>query len=82
VILGAPEPVISEASRSITLRVNVAAIPDASYQWLDNGVPMQGATLSTLAIANAKRADASRYSVRVSNASGSATSGRSVVVSK
>lgn len=70
---------MSEASRSMTLSVNVAAIPDANYQWLDNGTPIQGATLSTLAIANAKRADASRYSVRVSNASGSSTSARAVV---
>jgi hypothetical protein len=82
VILAPPEAVMSEASRSMTLSVKVAAIPDASYQWLDNGEPIQGATLSTLTIANAKRADASRYGVRVSNASGSATSGRAVVVGK
>jgi pectin methylesterase-like acyl-CoA thioesterase len=79
VILGPPEAVMSEASRSMTLSVNVAAIPDASYQWLDNGVPIQGATAPTLTIANAKGADASRYGVRVSNASGSSTSARAVV---
>jgi pectinesterase len=82
IILGRPEAIMSEAGRSMTLSVKVAAIPDAGYQWLDNGVPIQGATLSTLTIANAKPADASRYDVRVSNASGSATSGRAVVVSK
>jgi pectinesterase len=74
VILGPPEAVFSEASGSMTLSVKVAAIPDASYQWLDKGDPIQGASTRTLTIANAKRFDASRYRVRVSNASGSATS--------
>jgi len=82
IILGLPEAVISEGGRSMTIRVKVAAIPDATYQWLDNGVPIQGASMWTLTIANAKRADASRYSVRVSNASGSATSDRAVVTGK
>ena len=82
IILGRPEAVISEGGRSMTIRVKVAAIPDATYQWLDNGVPIQGASMWTLTIANAKRADASRYSVRVSNASGSSTSDRAVVAGK
>jgi pectin methylesterase-like acyl-CoA thioesterase len=78
VILAPPEATITEG-RSLTLSVKVAAIPDANYQWLDNGVPIPGASLPTLTVANAKRGDATRYSVRVSNASGSITSGHAVV---
>jgi hypothetical protein len=82
VILRPPEAIISEDGQPMTITVTVAAIPDASFQWLDNGVPIRGASTSTLTIAKAKRADATRYSVRVSNASGSATSGRAVVMNK
>jgi len=82
VILRPPEAIISEDGRPMTINVKVAAIPDASFQWLDNGVPIRGASTSTLTIANAKHADATRYSVRVSNALGSATSGRAVVLNK
>jgi pectin methylesterase-like acyl-CoA thioesterase len=81
-ILGTPEAVMNETGRSMTLSVKVAAIPDASYQWLDNGVAIQGASMSTLMIPNATRNDATRYTVRVSNASGSATSDRAGLVSK
>lgn len=68
IILAAPEAVME------TLRVNVAAIPDPTYQWMENGVPIRGATEATLTRTNIKPADVSRYTVRVTNASGSVTS--------
>jgi pectinesterase len=80
-ILGPPEALV--AGTSMTISVKVAAVPDATYQWLENGTPIRGATASTMTMmtgANAKPADTSRYTVRVSNASGSATSSRAVVV--
>ena len=57
-----------------TLSVTVAAIPDASYQWFRNGKPIAGATGSTLPFATARAADAGRYTVTITNASGTVTS--------
>lgn len=45
-----------------------------SYQWFRNGVVIPGATSATLALANLTVADVALYSVRISNAYGSATS--------
>jgi pectinesterase len=84
-ILGPPEAVTTGTGQSMTISVRVAAVPDATYQWLENGTPIPGATASTMTIitgANAKPAEAPRYTVRVSNASGSAISSRAVVVIK
>jgi pectinesterase len=78
-VLGPPEAVMT-GTQSMTISVKVAAVPDATYQWLENGLPLRGATAPTLTRANTKPADAGRYSVRVSNASGSTTSPRAVVV--
>ena len=77
-ILGPPHAVMT--GQSMTIGVKVAAVPDAAYQWLENDRPIRGATQSTLTRANATPADAARYSVRVTNASGAATSARAVVV--
>jgi len=73
-ILTAPEAVMSGDGQSMTISVKVAAISDAAYQWRENGMPIRGATEPTLTRTNAKPADASRYSVTVTNASGSVTS--------
>jgi pectinesterase len=79
-ILASPEAVISEASKSITISIKVAAVPDASYQWLENGKTIPGATQATLTRSVGKPVDASRFTVRVTNASGSATSAPAVLV--
>ncbi|MFN0126337.1 MAG: SMP-30/gluconolactonase/LRE family protein [Verrucomicrobiales bacterium] len=44
------------------------------YQWLKNGQPLAGATLSTLRFASAQAADTGHYSVVVTNAAGAVTS--------
>jgi len=77
-ILEPPQAAMS--GQTMTLSVKVAAVPDASYQWLENGAPIPGATQTMLTRANARPANASRYTVRVTNASGSATSDRAVPV--
>jgi pectinesterase len=81
-ILGPPEAAMTGTGQSMTIGVKVAAVPDATYQWLENGAPIRGATASTLTRTNAKPSDASRYTVRVSNGSGSASSARAVLVIK
>jgi len=82
VILGPPEAVMTGIGQLMMIGVKVAALPDATYQWLDRGVPIDGATAATLTRASAKPADASRYTVEVSNASGTARSSPAVVVIK
>ena len=54
--------------------VSATGIPDPSYQWLSNGVPIIGAMNATLAISNVQFSDAGSYSVVVSNAAGTVTS--------
>ncbi len=75
-------PVITTQPRNLTVApggavqfsVNVAAVPDATYQWYVDGQPFTGATSSTLSFASARAADAGRYQVVVTNSLGSVTS--------
>jgi pectin methylesterase-like acyl-CoA thioesterase len=78
-ILGSPAAEMSAAG-SMTIGVQVAAVPDASYQWFDRGTPIRGGTESTLTRTNVRPTDAPRYTVRVTNPSGSATSAPAVLV--
>ena len=78
----APEPPILVAqpvkqiiSEGGTVVLSVGAEgPDLQYQWFLNGVALEGATGSELAINLAGADDAGDYSVEVSNGSGSVTS--------
>jgi len=82
VILAPPEAVMTGTGQSMRITVKVAAIPDATYQWLENGTTIRGATEPTLTRANTKPSDASRYTVRVANASGTSTSAPAIVIIK
>jgi pectin methylesterase-like acyl-CoA thioesterase len=73
-ILSQPKAVTTAVGQPVTFSVRVTAIPDATYQWLKNGVPIRGATLSTVTLSVARSDDAARYSVTVTNALGRATS--------
>jgi hypothetical protein len=73
-ILSQPESVTATAGQTATFRVRVAAIPDPTYQWLKDGVPIRGATQSTLTLSTIKPGDAARYSVIANNGSGRVTS--------
>jgi pectin methylesterase-like acyl-CoA thioesterase len=79
-VLAAPKAVMG-ADQTMTISVRVAAVPDPTYQWMESGKPIAGATQATLTRTNSKPGDASRYSVRVSNASGTVTSGTAVLTS-
>jgi hypothetical protein len=74
VILRPPAPVTAAAWRPVIFTVGVAAIPAATYQWFRNGVAIPGATGKTLALEAVRPADAGRYTVTVTNASGTTTS--------
>jgi hypothetical protein len=73
-ILSQPEGVTVVVGESVVFGVKVAAVPEATYQWLRNGTAIRGATEATLKLAGVKSGDAGRYSVRIANASGSTTS--------
>ena len=74
IVLSGPAPVAVAKGQPAALRVIAAAIPDASYQWFRNGRPIAGATGSTVTFAAVRAADAGRYTVTITNASGTATS--------
>lgn len=60
--------------QAASFSVSATGIPAPTYQWLQNGSPLAGATSATFAIASAVRTNGGNYSVVVSNGSGSVTS--------
>jgi hypothetical protein len=81
-ILTQPVAMTAAPGQSAAFTVKVAAIPDASYQWLRNGTPIRGATEAVLRLSDVKAGDAARYSVRVTNPSGTATSSAATLAVK
>ncbi len=63
------------AGSNITFTVSASGTAPLAYQWLKNGAVISGATSATLTLNNVSAADAASYSVAVTNAVGSATSG-------
>ena len=74
IILSQPKAVMAEKGQTASFNVEVAAIPDASYQWFKNGQAISGATSEVLSIESVSANDAGNYSVAIKNASGSVTS--------
>ena len=54
--------------------------PPLSYQWSKDGSPIPGAVAQDLVIAGAKLVDTGKYSVRIGNAAGTATSAEAEVI--
>lgn len=69
-----PEGRVVLAGQPATLSVVATGSPTPTYQWLKDGTPVAGATLSAFTIAAAKVADSGSYSVMVTNPVGSVTS--------
>jgi hypothetical protein len=57
-----------------TLSVTATGTAPITYQWSKNGIPLAGATSSSLLLAGVGELDAGSYAVVVSNVAGSATS--------
>lgn len=78
VITRHPAAMSVTAGQSIQFSVEASGSQPFAFQWRRNGVPITGATLSKLALPNARVSDAANspgYSVVVSNSAGSATGG-------
>lgn len=59
----------------VTFSVQATGTPTLAYQWLKNGTAITGATNSTYTISSVASSNAGSYTVTVSNAYGSVTSG-------
>lgn len=74
IILKQPEEITVKSGMIATFSVKVAAIPEATYQWFKNDMPLKGATKSTIILKKISSSDAATYYVTVKNDSGSVTS--------
>jgi hypothetical protein len=74
VILEHPRDVTVDPAGAALFKASVISITPTHYQWLKEGIAIQGETSPMLMITNATVAEAAAYSVIVSNDTGSATS--------
>jgi hypothetical protein len=74
-----PQNAMVQAGVSLSLSVTARGTPPLAYQWLFNGAPMAGQTSSNLVLAAIAPGQAGRYSVVVSNFSGTLTSPAAIV---
>ncbi|MCJ7661652.1 MAG: chitobiase/beta-hexosaminidase C-terminal domain-containing protein, partial [Anaerolineales bacterium] len=70
VILTQPSGQTVDAGTPVTLTVEAAGIPDPSYQWTKDGIPIAGETETDLQIPAAALSNAGDYQVIVSNQAG------------
>lgn len=64
---------------SVTFTVVATGVPEPTFQWRLNSVPITGATSASYTIASAAAADAGTYSVVVSNSVGDVTSRNAIL---
>src|ERR1051326_1722339 len=74
VITMSPQPVLVCGGDTVTWSGYAVGVPPLAYQWRKNGVPIPGATLSSLSIANVSFVDEGTYDLRVTNLYGTALS--------
>jgi pectinesterase len=78
-ILTQPEGITAEKGKSAIFSVRVAAIPEASYQWFKNDIPVKGAVNPTLTLKKISSGDSAAYSVTIKNDAGSVTSSKAML---
>jgi hypothetical protein len=78
-ITSQPKNITLTAGASALFGVTATGVPEPTYQWLFNGKEISGATSATLSISGVKESDAGKYSVVVTNDSGSVTSNEAVL---
>ncbi len=77
-ILAQPQSVGAIRGQTVTLQVQVAAIPEASYEWFKND-KVFGGTTNVLVIQKVSAADSGAYWVKVKNGSGTVTSSKAIL---
>ena len=75
-----PSGVAVNQGQSATFSVSAQGTGPLAYQWFKNGGAINGATNSTLTLANAQTGSAGSYSVRITNIAGSVTSNSAALV--
>lgn len=80
VILVQPMGSTNLPNTSTNLTVTAAGDPPLTYQWSSNGVPISGATTSSLSLANTGATTSASYSVVVANALGQSVTSATTVV--
>jgi hypothetical protein len=73
-ISGEPSNRVAVAGMDVTFSVAATGSPMPGYQWLFNGVNIQGTTGNALVLTNVQAAEAGNYSVLVANSAGSISS--------
>jgi len=73
-IIGQPANQSASFGQPASFTVAATGIPDPTYQWYQNGLPISGATAATYSIGSAVRTNGGSYTVVASNGSGSVTS--------
>jgi len=77
-IASQPADQASIAGATVVFSVEAGATAPA-YQWFKNGIPISGATTTTLSLTNVSAADAGSYSMTVSNAYGTVASSNAIL---
>jgi hypothetical protein len=73
-IISQPANQSASFGQSANFSVSATGIPDPTYQWYQNGLPIANATGADYSIASAVRTNGGNYTVVVNNGSGSVTS--------
>jgi hypothetical protein len=69
-MMSAPSPQIAGPGTRITLQMQMSAGDPLTFQWLHDGLPIEGATNETLTLPGMTMANAGRYTVTARNAVG------------
>ena len=78
-IVTPPAAQTAKVGSSVTFTVIASGSPAPFYQWNKDGVPIAGATNSTLALASVRTSDAGSYTVIAANSAGALASGPAVL---
>ncbi|PWU11251.1 MAG: hypothetical protein C5B50_23740 [Verrucomicrobia bacterium] len=78
-ILVQPSPQFGSSGSAISLAVSASGSMPLGYQWSFNGLPLAGATATSLVLSNAQVSQTGTYSVIVTNAFGMALSSNVLV---
>ncbi len=79
-ITTSPINVVSTIGGAGTFSIVASGSPPLSYQWLKDGIAVNGATQSSLAFTNVQLADVAAYSVVATNVAGAVTSSSATIV--